>query len=287
MMKSLGLGLGLRAAHYDDVLALDPRESAVKWFEVITENFFGLDGYGPGQPLEKLLRVREKFPIVLHGVSLSIGSTDPLDKKYLHKWRELIRKVEPAWVSDHICWTSRGGQHMHDLLPMPYTMESIQHLAARIEKVQEFLGRKILLENVSSYLEYKASEMTEWEFLRELVKRAGCGLLLDINNIFVSSVNHGFSAKAYIDAIPPESVGQYHLAGHAIQDNCLIDTHDNHVRKEVWELYSYAVKRIGVRSTMIEWDNNIPSFATLVKEVEKAKKYWLTPKSAPLFEAQP
>lgn len=268
MKKFLGVGAGLRAKHYNDVLGGGVR---LDWFEALTENYLGMDGAAAGRPLQLLLKVREHFPIVLHGVSLSIGSTDPLNKKYLQRWRELIEVVEPEWVSDHLCWTGVHGNNLHDLFPLPYTEETVQHLVGRIQAVQEFLGRRILLENVSSYLEFKSSTMSEWDFVAEVARRSGCALLLDVNNIYVSSVNHTFKATNYIDAIPSEAVWQIHLAGPANHGTYLVDTHDSPVLAPVWRLYEYALQRFGAVSTMVEWDAKIPSFTRLEDEALKAK----------------
>jgi uncharacterized protein (UPF0276 family) len=264
-----GVGLGLRAEHYGHVLS---RRPAVPWFEVISENFMGLRGGSGGRPLEVLSKVREEYPIALHGVSLSIGSTDPLDLGYVKKLKALAGRIEPWIVTDHFCWTGAHGKNLHDLLPLPYTAEAVRHVCARVAKVQEVLGRKICLENVSTYLTYKHSEMTEWQFIAEIVRRAGCGVLLDVNNIHVSAVNHGFDAGDYFKGIPSDCVKQMHLAGYSEEDGFLIDTHDHPVSGPVWNLYAEAVRRFGAVPTLIEWDDNIPSFARLEKEAAKAKE---------------
>jgi uncharacterized protein (UPF0276 family) len=207
----------------------------------------------------------------MHGVSLSIGSIDPLNRKYLHDLRTLARQIEPAWISDHLCWTGVGGRNLHDLMPLPHTEEAVAHTARRIREVQDFLGRRILVENVSSYLTYAHSRLTEWEFLAAIADEADCGILLDINNIFVNAFNHRFDARRYIDAIPPKRVIQVHLAGHADHGTYLLDTHDHPVRPEVWELYEYAVRRLGAVSTLIEWDDNIPEFAVLAATAAEAR----------------
>ena len=263
-MQLKGFGLGLRTPHYEPMLG---EAHAIDWLEIITENYL-VPG---GKPLHYLERIRERFPLVMHGVSLSIGSTDPLDGEYLAAVRQLSRRIEPAWISDHLCWTGVEGRNMHDLLPLPYTEEALATVVARVAEVQERLGRQILLENVSSYLEYRSSEMTEWEFLSEVARRADCAILLDINNIYVSSVNHGFDASAYLRAIPKERVRQFHLAGHSDLGGHLIDTHDHPIAAPVWELYREAVAHFGQVPTMIERDDNIPALSELVAELDIAR----------------
>lgn len=260
----LGFGAGLRRNHFSYLLEQKPK---VDWFEAISENFM----VAGGRPLFVLDKIRENYPVVLHGVSLSIGSTDPLNRDYLKKLKNLIDRVQPAWVSDHLCWTGVGGRNLHDLLPLPYTFEAVSHVARRVRDVQDFLGRPILLENVSSYMEYTHSTLTEWEFLRAVCEEANCFILLDINNIYVSSVNHHFNAIDYLAAVPSERVGQFHLAGHQDKKTHLLDTHDHPVKKDVWELYAEALRRFGPISTLIEWDDKIPPFPRLMEEVEKAK----------------
>jgi len=261
----LGFGLGLRPAHYETILN---EASAVDWFEIISENYL-VPG---GRPLHYLDRIRERYPMVMHGVSLSIGTQDPLDREYLRQLRALAERVEPAWISDHLCWTGAHGLNAHDLLPLPYTEEALKHVTARVGEVQDFLGRRILLENVSSYVSYPESEMSEWEFLRELAVRADCLILLDVNNIFVSSVNHEFDPHEYLNGIPVERVWQFHLAGHRNHGDYIIDTHDEPVIDPVWELYAAAVRRFGRVSTMIERDDNIPPLAELLAELDRARR---------------
>jgi uncharacterized protein (UPF0276 family) len=261
----LGFGLGLRPTHYETILNDQP---AVDWFEIISENYL-VPG---GRPLHYLDRIRERYPMVMHGVSLSIGTQDPLNREYLKQLRALADRVEPAWISDHLCWTGAHGLNAHDLLPLPYTEEALKHVAARVGEVQDILGRRILLENVSSYVSYPESEMSEWEFLREIAGRADCLILLDINNIYVSSVNHEFDPHTYLDAIPPERVWQFHLAGHRNHGDYIIDTHDEPVIDPVWELYAAAVRRFGRVSTMIERDDNIPPLAELLAELDRARR---------------
>lgn len=238
------------------------------WFEVISENFI-VDG---GRPLEVIDGVCERYPLVMHGVSLSIGSADPLNRDYLRSLAALARRIEPAWISDHLCWTGVGGRNLHDLLPLPHTDEAVAHTARRIREVQDVLGRRILIENVSSYMTYADSWLTEWEFLAAVANEADCAILLDINNIFVNAFNHRFDARRYVDAVPAERVVQFHLAGHSDHGTYLLDTHDHPVRPEVWELYEYAVRRLGPVSTSIEWDDNIPEFAVLAATAEEARE---------------
>jgi uncharacterized protein (UPF0276 family) len=238
----------------------------VDWFEVITENFM----VAGGNPRRVLRKVRERYPVVLHGVSLSLGSVDPLDTTYLNGLAALAAETEPAWISDHLCWSSYGGHTGHDLWPLPFTEESLAHVASRVHQVQERLRRPMLVENVSSYLQYAHATLTEWEFLAELTRRTGCSLLLDVNNIFVSAQNHGFDPVAFLEGIPKGAVGQMHLAGHSREGVLLIDTHDHPVCDEVWDLYRAAVRRFGKVSTLIEWDDQIPPLERLVAESQRA-----------------
>jgi hypothetical protein len=260
----LGHGVGLRTTHFPRVLDGTAR---VDWFEAISENFM-IDG---GRPLAVLERARASCPVVLHGVSLSLGSTDPLNERYLQALRELVDRVAPAWVSDHLCWGSVGGRYAHDLLPLPYTEEALHHIVARLKTVQDRLGRQILIENVSSYLTFAHSAMPEWEFLAAVSEQADCGILLDVNNVYVSAVNHGFDAERYIRSMPADRVGQIHLAGHSDKGTHLLDTHDGHVVPAVWDLYRLAVQRCGPVSTLIEWDDRIPEWAVLCSEAERAR----------------
>jgi uncharacterized protein (UPF0276 family) len=261
----LGFGLGLRTPHYQTILDTKP---AVDWFEILSENYM-VPG---GKPLDFLDRIRSHYPMVMHGVSLSIGSTDPLNQNYLKDLKQLAARVEPAWISDHLCWTGVHGKNMHDLLPLPYTEEAVKHVADRIAHVQDYLGRQILIENVSSYLTYKDSGVSEWEFLKAVVERADCLILLDVNNIYVSSFNHGFDPIDYLDGVPRERVQQFHLAGHRNLDTHIIDTHDEPIIDPVWELYEAAVKRFGPVSTMIERDDNIPPLEELMTELDQARR---------------
>lgn len=261
----LGFGLGLRTQHYAYILEHRP---AVDWFEAITEDYL-VPG---GKPLHYLNRIREHYPLVMHGVSLSIGSCDPLNTEYLKKVKILAEKIQPAWISDHLCWTGIAGLNMHDLLPLPYTEEALKHVVDRVKQVQDFLGRQILLENVSSYIEYRDSKVTEWEFLTAIAEQADCFILLDINNIYVSAVNHHFDPLDYLNAMPIQRVRQFHLAGHKNCGDYIIDTHDAPIIDNVWSLYEQAVKRFGRVATMIERDDDIPEFPVLFAELQQAKK---------------
>jgi hypothetical protein len=261
----LGYGLGLRTDHYEDVINNLPD---VDWFEVISENYM-VDG---GKPLYYLDKVRSHYPLAMHGVSLSIGGTDPLDLEYLKRLKALAERVEPRWISDHLCWTGFQGKQLHDLMPLPYTEEAINHVAGRVAQVQELLGRRILLENVSSYVTYRHSTISEWEFLREIAERADCLILLDVNNVYVSASNHGFEPEAYLRGIPRERVYQFHLAGHSHNGEIIVDTHDHDVPDPVWDLYAEAVRRFGRVSTMIERDADIPPLADLLDELDQARR---------------
>lgn len=259
-----GFGLGLRTEHYRDFIDTRP---AVDWLEVISENYL-VPG---GRPLAMLDAIRRDHPMVMHGVSLSIGSTDALDLDHLRALKALAQRIEPAWISDHLCWTGVDRHNLHDLLPMPYTEAALDHLVARVQQAQELLGRRLLLENVSSYVGFAADEMSEWEFIAQLAHRADCELLLDVNNVYVSSRNHGFDARAFIDAMPRERVRQIHLAGHEDHGSHVIDTHDHPVCDAVWELYAYTVQRLGPVPTMIERDDRIPPLAELLAELDRAR----------------
>ncbi|MBB6170963.1 hypothetical protein HNR23_001023 [Nocardiopsis mwathae] len=260
----LGFGVGLRAPHYSHVLTHRP---PVDFFEVITENFLDVDGF-PGHVLD---RVAEAYPVVMHGVSMSIGSSDPLDLGYLRRVRHLADRCGAAWVSDHLCWTGVLGINTHDLLPMPFTERSLRHVVERIRVAQDVLERPLVLENPSSYLEYTASTLTEWEFLARMAEDADCGLLLDVNNVYVSARNHGFDPDTYLGAVPPDRVVQIHLAGHTDRETHVIDTHDRPVADRVWELYRGALERMGPVSTLLEWDDRIPPFPDLLDELCRAR----------------
>ena len=259
----IGHGIGMRPKHYGSLLAARP---PCDWLEVISENFM-VPG---GRPLTVLEKVRREVPVVLHGVSLSIGGSNPLDRDYLNRLRELAARVEPAWVSDHLCWGTHGQRWAHELLPLPYTEEAMQHVVTRVLAVQDVLRRRILLENVSSYVAYASSTMTEWEFLSEVARRADCGILLDVNNIFVSAHNHGFDALEYLRGVPVDRVAQIHLAGHSDKGTHLLDTHDHPVPDGVWALYREAVRRFGKVSTLVEWDDRIPELDVVAGESRKA-----------------
>lgn len=260
----IGHGVGLRPPHYGRILDGSARAD---WFEVISENFM-IRG---GRPLHVLERARALAPLVLHGVSLNLGGADPLRRDYLDQLDTLIRRFEPAWISDHLCWGAFGGHYTHDLLPLPCTEEAVKHVAERIAQVQDRLGRRILIENVSSYLTYRHSSMTEWEFVDAVAREADCAILLDVNNIYVNAHNHGFSATQYINGIAPERVGQIHLAGHSDAGTHLVDTHDHPVIEPVWNLLRLSLKRCGRVSTLIEWDAQIPEFEQLAAHAERAR----------------
>jgi uncharacterized protein (UPF0276 family) len=261
---ALGFGVGLRREHYDRVLAERP---AVDWFEVVTENYLDTGG----RPLAVLEAVRRDYPVAVHGVALSIGSVDPLDRRYLARLRALIDRIEPALVTDHLCWTGVDGRSLYDLLPVPYTDEALAHVATRVAAVQEALGRRILLENASTYLEYRCSQMPEWEFLAALAERADCGILLDVNNVHVTCTNHGHDPVRYLDAIPVERVGQFHLGGFTDLGTFLFDTHSTRVSAEVWRLYEHAAKRFGRIATLVEWDADVPSLEHVCAEAARAR----------------
>jgi uncharacterized protein len=259
-----GFGLGLRSEHYRDFIDSKP---AVDWLEVISENYL-VPG---GKPLHTLDTIRRDHPMVMHGVSMSIGGTDALDLNYLRELKALAQRIEPAWISDHLCWTGVDHHNLHDLLPMPYTEAALRHLVTRVQQVQDLLGRRLLLENVSSYLSFQADEMSECEFIAQLAQRADCELLLDVNNIYVSSRNHGFDAHVFIDAMPRERIRQIHLAGHEDHGTHCVDTHDHPVCDSVWALYAYTVRRLGAVPTMIERDDHIPPLAELLAELDQAR----------------
>ncbi len=259
----LGHGIGLRPKHYPQILD----GVRADWFEAVSENYM----VRGGRPLATLERVRADTPVVLHGVSLSIGSTDPMNVEYLRELRTLIDRIEPAWVSDHLCWGSHGRRYAHDLLPLPYTDEALAHVVDRVRAVQDRLGRRILLENVSSYLAYAHSTMTEWAFLAAVAQQADCGILLDVNNVFVSAANHGFRARDYLAGLPADRIGQIHLAGHSDHGTHLLDTHDAAVPGGVWDLYRDAVRLFGPVPTLVEWDDHIPAIEDVLAEAERAR----------------
>lgn len=260
----LGFGIGLRAEHYPYILEHKP---AVDWFEILSENYM-VPG---GKPLDYLDKIRTDYPMVMHGVSLSIGSTDPLDSNYLKSLKQLIQRVQPCWISDHLCWTGVNGTNSHDLLPLPYNEATVAYVVDRVVQVQDYLGRRILLENLSSYVTYISSEMTEWDFINEIAHRADCHILLDLNNIYVSAHNHQFDPVDYLNGIDVDRVMQFHLAGHSYNGEMIIDTHDHDVCDPVWELYAISLKRFGAVSTMIERDDDIPEFTQLRQELAIAE----------------
>lgn len=267
--KLAGFGLGLRPVHYADLRAhAQAPLRRVDWLEIISENYMDIGG----KPLRHLMELRDHYPMVMHGVSLSIGSTAPLNLDYLASLKALALRVEPAWISDHLCWTGIAGLNMHDLLPLPFTDEALDHVASRVLQVQDYLGRPILLENTSSYVTYVESAMPEWEFLRELAHRTGCLLLLDVNNVYVNAVNHGFEPLHFLDSIPPALVRQIHLAGHEDHGTHVIDTHDHDIVPAVWALYAQAIARFGQVPTMIERDDHIPPLDMLLAELDQARQ---------------
>ncbi len=261
-------GVGLRPTHYPFIESHKPH--SLDWFEVITENFIDSEG----RPLKILEKVAQDFPLALHGVSLSIGGTDPLNERYLNKLKKLVDRIQPKIVSDHLCWTGSANNNLHDLLPLPFSAANIQHLANRLEQVQSRLQRTILLENVSSYITYKHSEMSEWDFLSQLAKKSGCKILLDLNNVYVSSVNHGFDPVEYLRHIPKNLIGQIHLAGYTDMGDYLLDTHSKPVVPKVWALYKSLVAENSDIPVIVEWDEDIPEFTRLAEESLMAKKIW-------------
>jgi uncharacterized protein (UPF0276 family) len=274
-LPDLGIGVGLRTVHFGHILSKKPD---VDWFEVLSENFMDTGG----RPMYVLDQIVERYPIALHGVSMSIGSTDPLDRDYLGKLKALAARTKARWVSDHLCWTGVAGRNVHDLLPMPYTEEALRHTVERVKAVSDILERPLVLENPSSYVEFAASSMTEWEFLSRLAEQADCGLLLDVNNVYVSSFNHGFDPAVYIDAIPAERVVQYHVAGHTNKGTHIVDTHSDHALPEVWELYRRAWARTGPTATLYEWDEDIPEFEVMHAEALKARQHRDQPQDEPV-----
>jgi uncharacterized protein (UPF0276 family) len=265
-----GVGIGLRAPHFAQILE---RRPALAFLEVHSENYFG-DG---GEPLALLERFRRDYALSLHGVGLSLGSADPLDERHLGRLAALARRFEPALVSEHLCWSSIGGRHANDLLPLPCTEEALAHVVARIDAVQERLARRILVENVSSYLQFDESDIPEWEFVAEVARRSGCGVLLDVNNVWVNAVNHCFDARRYLEAIDAQSVGEIHLGGFEADGERLIDTHGARVAPQVWDLYAAAIERMGARPTLVEWDTDIPALEVLLDEAAQARSLLARP----------
>jgi uncharacterized protein (UPF0276 family) len=264
-----GFGLGLRPAHYNDILATPRALSGVDWFEILSENYM-VPG---GKPLAMLDRIRWDYPMAMHGVSMSIGTPQGPSQDYLRELKKLMQRVQPLWVSDHLCWTGTHGTNMHDLFPLPYTEEAIAAVVRNVRRVQDVLERPLLLENVSSYLSFASDTLSEWDFVAAVAEESDSLILLDVNNVYVSSVNHGFDPLDYLDALPAHRVRQIHLAGHSVQQGCIIDTHDQPVSDPVWALYAEALRRFGPVATMIERDDNIPPFADLAYELRRARAY--------------
>jgi uncharacterized protein len=273
--EDLGLGIGLRTTHFAHILSEHPD---VGFFEILTENYLDTGG----RPLFVLDQVAERYPIVMHGVSMSVGSTDPINFDYLKKVKALAERTQARWVSDHVCWTGVVGRNTHDLLPLPYNEETLGHVVSRIRTIQDYLERPLVLENASTYLEFVPSSMPEWEFVRRMAEEADCGLLFDVNNVYVSAFNHGYDPNVYIDAVPADRVVQYHVAGHTHKGTHIIDTHSDHALPEVWELYRRSWKRTGGAATLYEWDQDIPDFDSLLTEARKAEAYQEAPETAPV-----
>jgi uncharacterized protein len=265
-LPDLGIGIGLRTVHFGEILAKHP---PVDWFEVLSENFMDTGG----RPLFILDKIVERYPVALHGVSLGIGNTDPLNREHLRKLKDLATRTRAHWISDHLCWTGILGRNTHDLLPMPYTEGALRHTTRRVRQVSEFLERPLVLENPSSYVEFASSSMPEWEFLSRLAEDADCGLLLDVNNVYVSSFNHGFEPEVYVDSVPADRVVQYHVAGHTNKGTHIIDTHSDHAIPKVWELYRRAWARTGPVATLYEWDDDIPELEVVLAEAWKARAW--------------
>ena len=261
-----GVGIGLRIPHYQHIFEQTP---VVDWFEIISENYM-VDG---GRPLHVLDRILEQYRVVQHGVSMYFGSAEPLNREHLRRLKNLVRRTKTPWLTDHLCWGSVDGRYTHDLLPMPYTFEAARLTAEKVRQVQDFVEVPVAVENVSSYAEFHLSEMTEWEFLNEVVEQADCGILLDVNNIYVSSRNHGFNPFEYLNSVPAERVAQIHIAGHSKFKRYTLDTHDHPVVEPVWQLYERAIERCGRTATLLEWDDNIPSFDEVHREALKANRF--------------
>ena len=258
-----GAGIGLRSQHYRDILTDTPR---IAWLEALTDNYLG-----GGSPLANLLLIRERYPLTLHGVGLSLGSTDALNEIYLSKLKTVVERAQPAWVSDHLAWISADDRYVHDLLPLPYTEEALDHVVGRIRQVQEYLGQRLLIENPSSYLSFRHDTISEWEFLAAMAASADCDLLFDVNNAYVSATNRGADPQLYLDALPPERIQEIHLAGYEEHDGYLFDTHGYRVQKPVWELYRATLEKFGPVPTLIEWDTDIPELQVLLDEAEIAQ----------------
>ena len=261
-----GIGIGLRIPHYQHIFE---RKPVVDWFEIISENFM-VDG---GRPLHVLDQILERYRVVQHGVSMYFGSAEPLNREHLRRLKTLVARTKTPWLTDHLCWGSVDGRYTHDLLPMPYTFEAAEVTARKIREARDYLEVPIAVENVSSYAEFHVSEMTEWEFLNEVVERADCGVLLDVNTIYVSSQNHSFDPREYVNAVDPARVAQIHIAGHSKYEKYILDTHDHPVIDPVWSLYEIAVRRAGRTATLLEWDDHIPSFDEVHAEARKAEQH--------------
>ena len=264
--KDFGVGIGLRIPHYNHIFEKKP---VVDWFEIISENYM-VEG---GRQLQVLDQILERYRVVQHGVSMYFGSAEPLNREHLRRLKKLVRRTNTPWLTDHLCWGSVDGRYSHDLLPMPYTFEAARRTAQKVREARDFLEVPIAVENVSSYAEYHVSEMTEWEFLNEVVEQADCGILLDVNNIYVSSRNHSFDPFEYLRSVPAERVAQIHIAGHSNYEKYILDTHDHPVLDPVWQLYAKAIEMSGPTPTLLEWDDHIPSFDEVHKEALKARKY--------------
>ena len=264
--SNFGIGIGLRVPHYSHILTKKP---VVDWFEIISENYM-VDG---GRPLHVLDQILEQYRVVQHGVSMYFGSSEPFDREHLRRLKALVKRTKTPWLTDHLCWGSVDGRYTHDLLPMPYTFEAARQTAQKVREVRDFLEVPIAVENVSSYAEFHVSQMTEWEFLTEVVEAADCGILLDVNNVYVSSRNHNFNPHEYVAAIPAERVAQIHIAGHSKFEKYILDTHDHPVIDPVWKLYADAIERAGPTATLLEWDDKIPSFDEVHKEALKANQF--------------
>jgi len=265
-LPDLGVGIGLRTVHYGHILEKKPK---VDWFEIISENFM----YTDGRPLQILEQVNDQYPIIMHGVSMSIGSTDPINWDYMKRLKNLAARVKPAWLGDHVCWTGVNGRNGHDLLPIPYNEETLKHLVERIKIVQDYLERPIVLENPSTYMTFKASTMPEQEFIRRMAEESDCALLLDVNNVYVSCRNHHWDPWEYLEGVPYDRVVQIHLAGHTTKERYCLDTHDHPVKDQVWDYYADVMKRAGSRATLLEWDDLIPTFEDVHAEALKAQQY--------------
>jgi uncharacterized protein (UPF0276 family) len=268
-LPSPGFGLGLRPAHYNDIIATPRAESGIDWFEILSENYM-VPG---GKPLAMLDRIRQDYQMVMHGVSMSIGTPQGPSDDYLRELKKLMHRVQPLWVSDHLCWTGTHGTNMHDLFPLPYTDEAVATVVRNVRRVQDYLERPLLLENVSSYVSFESDTFQEWDFVAAVARESDSLILLDVNNVYVSSVNHGFDPLTYLDALPANRVQQIHLAGHSVQDGCIIDTHDQAVSDPVWALYAEALRRFGPVATMIERDDNIPPLQELSAELRRARAF--------------